>query len=81
MFVEQIGRELKLIRLRKELTLESAAEILGIHKNTLSVYENNPEILKIGKLYSFLEKYNVSSDIFFKNICEYIHDNNTKKEE
>lgn len=76
MFVEQIGRELKLIRLHKELTLEQAAKILDIHKNTLSVYENNPEILKIGKLYSFLEKYNVSPDIFFKNISEYIREKN-----
>ena len=73
MFVEQVGKELKSIRDRKGLTLEEASKIVGIHKNTLSIYENNPDILKLGKLFNILNKYNFPPDIFFKNISEYIH--------
>lgn len=75
MFVEQIGRELKSIRSRNAWTLEKASEITGIHKNTLSVYENNPQVIKLGKLFELLEKYNEDTDIFFKNISEYIRNN------
>lgn len=75
MFIEQIGRELKSIRTRNGWTLEKASEITGIHKNTLSVYENNPHVIKLGKLFELLEKYNEDTDIFFKNISEYIRNN------
>ena len=75
MFVEQIGRELKSIRSRNDWTLEKASEITGIHKNTLSVYENNPQVIKLGKLFELLEKYNEDTDIFFKNVSEYIRNN------
>jgi len=75
MFIEQIGRELKSIRSRNGWTLEKASEITGIHKNTLSIYENNPNVLKLGKLFELLEKYNEDAEIFFKNISEYIRSN------
>ena len=74
MFVKQIGRELKSIRHRNGWTLEKASEITGIHKNMLSIYENNPDNLKLGKLFMILEKYDEDTDIFFRNIGEYIHD-------
>ncbi len=72
MCIEQIGRELKSIRSRNNWTLEKASEITGIHKNTLCLYENNPEVIKLGRLFEILEKYNVDNEIFFKNVCEYI---------
>lgn len=80
MFIEQVGKELKAIRLREGLTLENASKILGIHKNTLSIYENNPSVLKIGKLYEILLKYKVDMNIFFGNIREYIRNNELVKE-
>lgn len=80
MFIEQVGKELKAIRLREGLTLENASKILGIHKNTLSIYENNPSVLKIGKLYEILLKYKVDMNIFFGNIREYIRSNELVKE-
>lgn len=80
MFIEQVGKELKAVRLRKGLTLEQASKIVGIHKNTLSVYENNPSVLKIGKLYEILSKYKVDVNIFFKDVGEYIHENELIKE-
>lgn len=70
--LEQIGKELKSIRIKKNLTLEQASIITGIHKNTLCIYENNPSVLKLGKLFQILDKYKVSNDIFFSNISEYI---------
>ena len=79
MFLEQVGRELKSIRARNDWTLEKAQEITGIHKNTLSVYENNPEVIQLGKLFSILDKYGVDNDIFFKNICEYIRNNSIEE--
>ena len=74
MFVEQIGRELKSIRARNNWTLEKAQELTGIHKNTLSIYENNPEGIQLGKLFKIVSDYGVNIDIFFKNVCESIHD-------
>ncbi len=73
-FLQQFGNELSSIRKRQGLTLEQASELMNIHMNTLSTYENHTEYLKLGKLFEILEKYNVDPDIFFKNICEYIHE-------
>jgi len=80
MFLQQIGNELKCIRARKNLTLEEAEKLTGICKNTLSVYENYPQRLKLGKLFYILEKYQISEDIFFDNVCEYIRQNQIKGE-
>lgn len=74
MFIEQIGRELKSIRARNNWTLEKAQELTGIHKNTLSIYENNPDGIQLGKLFKIVSDYGVNIDIFFKNVCESIHD-------
>ena len=72
MFLKQIGIELKRKKKKKNLTLEDAEQITGIHKNTLSTYENHPQQLKLGKLFHILKSYNVNEDIFFDNVCEYI---------
>lgn len=80
--LEQIGKELKSIRARNDLTLEKASEITGIHKNTLCIYENNPEVIQLGKLFKILDKYGVDNDIFFRDVCEYIHKiNSTNQKE
>jgi len=73
MFLEQVGRELKSIRAKNGWTLEKASEITGIHKNTLSIYENNSDVMQLGKLFKILNDYNINIDIFFKNVCESIH--------
>ena len=61
--------------------LDKAAEITGIHRNTLSVYENNPKVIQLGKLFEILKKYGVDNDIFFGNICEYIHEDEKDNED
>ena len=73
MLLEQIGKELKIIRIKNGWTLAMAQEITGVHKNTLSIYENNPGVMKLGKLFDILNKYNVDVDIFFEHICKYIY--------
>ena len=70
--LNQVGRELRVIRMRKGLTLKQASKITGVHYNTLSEYENYPEKMKLGKLFELLEKYEVDEAIFFENLCEYI---------
>lgn len=70
--LNQVGRELRVIRMRKGLTLKQASKITGVHYNTLSEYENYPEKMKLGKLFELLEKYEVDETIFFENLCEYI---------
>lgn len=81
MYIEQLGNELKSIRIRKGLTLEEAQTLLGINKSVLSVYENNPGCLKISKFLDILSKYNEEPDIFFQRICEYIRKNGVKDNE
>ena len=70
--LNQIGRELRVIRVKKGLTLKEASKITGVHYNTLSEYENYPERIKLGKLFDLLKSYQIDEDIFFNNICEYI---------
>lgn len=80
MFLEQVGRELKSIRARNGWTLEKAQEITGIHKNTLSIYENNPDIIQLGKIFKIVEDYGVDIDIFFRNVSENTHKMKIEKE-
>lgn len=79
MRLEQIGKELKSIRIKLGLTLEKASEITGIHKNTLCLYENNPSCLKLGRFLKILDSYGVDSSIFFTNTSEYIHYKNKQE--
>lgn len=64
-----IGQKLKALRLAEDLTVEEAAEKIGIDKSLLSRYENN-EIKNFGV--EALEKcclgYTISSQYFLLNI-------------
>lgn len=71
---EAIGKELRIIRIRKKLELENVAEDLKINQETLRRYETATTGLSIEKLESLLSYYNVESTIFFKNVCENMHD-------
>ena len=66
MELNQIGNALKLIRNSKNMSLEQESELLGIHRNTLALYENNPENMSLGLLSRFLEIHNINRDIFLK---------------
>lgn len=70
MELNQIGNALKLIRNSKNMSLEQESELLGIHRNTLALYENNPENMSLGLLSKFLEIHNINRDIFFKIVYD-----------
>ena len=72
---EAIGKELKVIRIRNNKSLEDVALKLGINKETLRRYENNSNGLSVERLEELLNYYKVKKEIFFENVCAYIHDN------
>lgn len=71
--LEAIGRELKIIRIRNNMTLEEAASKLGINRETLRRYENSASGLSIEKLEELLNYYAVDKSIFFKQVCANMH--------
>lgn len=70
---EAIGKELKIIRIRKDLTIDKVAEDLNVNRETLRRYENNSSGLSVERLEEILVYYNVDKSIFFKNVCAYNH--------
>ena len=72
--LEAIGKELKIIRIRNDMSLENVALNLGINKETLRRYENNANGLSVERLEELLNYYNVKKTIFFENVCANIHD-------
>jgi transcriptional regulator with XRE-family HTH domain len=71
--LEAIGKELKVARIRQNLTLENVAEQLNINRETLRRYENNATGLSVERLEEILNFYNMDKNIFFTNVCEYMH--------
>lgn len=72
--LEAIGKELKIIRIRKDLKLDEVAENLGFNRETLRRYENNATGLSVERLEELLNYYEVNKSIFFKNICVNMHE-------
>lgn len=70
MDLKKMGNALKLLRNSKELSLEKEAQLLGIHRNTLAMYEENPENMSIGLFRNFLDIYDMSMSYFFTNIYD-----------
>ena len=73
--LEAIGKELKIIRIRNNLAIEKVALDFKFNKETLRRYENNASGLSVERLEKLLDYYKVEKDIFFKNVCEYMHNN------
>lgn len=71
--LEAIGKELKIIRIRNNLTLEKAASKLNISRETLRRYENNASGLSVEKLENILDYYKVNKVIFFEQISANMH--------
>ncbi len=70
MEIERIGNAMKLLRNSKNWSLEAESKMLNIHRNTLAIYEENPENMSIGLLNKFLIIHNISKDIFFKIVYD-----------
>lgn len=65
---ELIAEELRSIRAKKKLSLESAAEKAGVNKDTIWRYENNQVSMQIDILEKLLLVYDEDFDIFFVNV-------------
>lgn len=69
-----IARELKAIRIRKDLRMEDVANDNDMALETLRRYEKNAGKVNIETLDKILSYYNVDKSIFFATICEYNHE-------
>jgi len=72
--LEAIGKELKVIRIRNDLSLDDVAHDININRETLRRYENNSNGLSVERLEELLNYYNIEKSIFFSNVCEYMHE-------
>ena len=73
--LEAIGKELKVTRIKKDLTMTDVSRDLNFNLETLRRYENSASGLSVERLEELLNYYNVDKSIFFKNVCEYMHEN------
>ncbi len=78
---EAIGTELKISRIRNNMTMQEVSNKMGFNIETLRRYENDSSGLSIEKLEKLLLFYNENIDIFFDNVCENMHKNQEIKEE
>lgn len=65
---KNISAKLKCLRAEKGYSLEEMAEKIGIHRETLRKYENNPSSIEIGILLKMLNIYDVETTYFFELI-------------
>lgn len=66
---EIVAKELKVLRVRKDLTLEKVAEDLGTNRETIRRYEKGETEITIEKLERLLNYYETDKRIFFENVC------------
>ncbi len=70
---EFIGKELKELRLKHNLSLDELAKKLGINKSTMLKYENGTLDITIEKLDIILDYYNIQKDTFYDRLCAEVH--------
>nr|DAP67091.1 MAG TPA: Helix-turn-helix XRE-family like protein [Caudoviricetes sp.] len=76
---EAIATELKLLRYKNNFTLNDVAKEFDVVPYTISRWEKDTSGLSIENLEKMLILYKTDINIFFRNVCEYIH-NNIEKE-
>lgn len=69
-----IGKELKILRIRNDLSIEKVADKLGLSRETIRRYENGAVDMSIERLEKLLTYYNADKIIFFNNVCENMHE-------
>lgn len=68
-FLEQISRELKIVRIEHNLTIQELADLTGISTATICNYENNKTLLYMNKILEILSAYkDITPTIFFNRI-------------
>ena len=69
-FLNQVSRELKLVRVEHNLSIQELSEITGISTATICNYENNKTFLYMNKILEMLEAYeDITPTIFFGRIA------------
>ena len=68
-----IAKELKAWRVRKDLDLKQVAEDMNVCYETMRRYENGQTNITIEFLEKMLDYYKIDISLFFKNICENMH--------
>ena len=71
MDLKKIGNAMRLLRTSKNWSLEDESKLLNIHRNTLALYEENPENMSLGLLNKFLQIHKITRSYFF----EFVYDN------
>lgn len=59
---KEIGKRIRNIRIKNELTQKQLAELLNTTQSNISSYENGNTLIITAFLYSFAKKFNVSMD-------------------
>ena len=70
--LEAIGKELKITRLRLNLSLDDVAKKLNVNRETIRRYETNSNGLSVERLEELLDLYKIEKNIFlpmYVNIC------------
>ena len=65
---ELISKKLKGLRAENSYSLDDVANRIGLHRETVRRYENNPYIMSIDILLKILELYQVNVNVFFEEI-------------
>lgn len=68
-FLKQISRELKVVRIEHDLSIQELSEKTGISTATICNYENNKTFLYMNKILEMLSAYeDITPIIFFNRI-------------
>lgn len=81
--LEAIAKELKSTRIKSGLSMLKVANDNNFNIETLRRYETNSSGMSVERLENLLKYYKADVNIFFRNICEYMHkdiENLTQKE-
>lgn len=71
--LDAIAKELKSTRIKNGLTMSEVAKDNNFNIETLRRYETNTSGMSVERLEKLLRYYRADVDIFFRNICEYMH--------
>ena len=71
---ECVAEELRAIRSKKQYSQKQVADGTGLDVMTIGRYENNNTSMQLDVVDKILTFYNVSIDIFFRNISANMHE-------
>ena len=72
-FNELVGKELKIMRVENNITIDELAIKTGVAPSTISYYENNRTEIALGKLQQIVSGFDTNLSIFFARILAKKH--------